>query len=112
MAISNINTSRPSPSTGQIAKPTAPPPAHKGPTQQDRHESVMVQLSARARDMQRAEENKQTASEEHAARIEKLNRTDQAASEKLDTQAREEARALDARRQQNAQENKRINTYA
>ncbi len=112
MAISNINTSRPSVSTGQIAKPTTPPPVHKGPTQQDRHESVMVELSAQARDMQRAEENKQTASEDHAERIQKLNRTDQAATEKLDTQARDEARALEMRQRQNAQENKRINTYA
>lgn len=112
MAISNINTSRPNTSSGQIAKPTAPPPVHRGPTQQDRHESVMVELSERARDLQRAEENKQTASEEHAERIQKLNRTDQAATEKLDTQSREEARALEARQRQNAQESKRINTYA
>lgn len=112
MAISNINTSRPSASTGQIAKPTTPPPAHKGPSQQDRHESVMVELSAQARDLQRAEENKLNASAKHAERIEALNRSDQAASEKLDTQTREETRALEMRQQQNAQENKRINTYA
>jgi anti-sigma28 factor (negative regulator of flagellin synthesis) len=112
MAIPNINTSRPPTSTIQIAKPTTTPPVHKGPSQQDRHESVMVELSAQARDLQRAEENKLNASAQHAERIEALNRSDQAASEKLDTQTREETRALEMRQQQNAQENKRINTYA
>jgi hypothetical protein len=108
--LSNINTKYQSTST-QINSAITTPPVRKERPQDERSNSTVVTLSARARDLQLAEAE-QSATRAHIERIHELNRTDNMVQEKLQASAKVEAKAVEAIRKEDEQFAKRINVQA
>lgn len=111
MTISNISTTNQPTSVNRAASLAITHAMRKEHSQDDRGDSTVVTLSVHARDLHRSD-NVQTSSQEHVERISAINRTDGMAQEKLQANAKEEAKALAAMQKENERFNKRINTYA
>lgn len=114
MAISNVNTANQPASVNRTSSSATTHASRKErlrDNQDDRNDSTVVTLSADAQNLQRSE-SAQTSSQEHAERIRAINRSDQMAQEKMAVDAREEARVLAAKRKDDEQFYKRINTFA
>jgi hypothetical protein len=110
MAISNVNNSNGVSSTSRVSN--APAVAtRKAPTRDDSGDGSVVTLSSKARSLSEAE-RANLDQKQHIERIQTLSRADQQAQEKMDVNAREEAKALAASQKEDEQLYKRINTYA
>jgi hypothetical protein len=111
MAISNINISNQPISGNRINTPPTTHTARKEQPKEDNGESTVVKISRHAMDLHKAETSEPSA-EEHVQRIRALNRSDEMAQEKIQANAAQEAKALEAKQKIDAELYKRINTQA
>ncbi len=109
-ALSNINTKYQSTSTQINSAITAPPVRRERP-QDSGGDSSVVSISSRARDLQLAEAER-ASNQAHIERIHELNHSDNMVQEKLQANAKVEAKAVEAIRKEDEQLAKRINVQA
>jgi hypothetical protein len=107
-ALSNINTKYQSTST-QIN--SAITPVRRERPQDNGGDSSVVSISSRARDLQLAEAER-ASNQAHIERIHELNHSDNMVQEKLQANAKVEAKAVEAIRKEDEQLAKRINVQA
>lgn len=109
-ALSNINSKYQSTST-QINSAITTPPARKERPQDNRSDSSVVSISSRARDLQLAEAE-QASNKAHIERIHELNHADDMVQQKMQANAKVDAKAVEAIRKEDEQFSRRINVHA